>query len=84
MELVAGPQVVGVAPRHEALAAVRVEGDLEGHLLQQRVRVQPQDPLRALAARLAQQLAQQPDLGVPAIQRARPPSEVCEGSGTGR
>ncbi len=70
VKLVSGPEVVGVAPGDEVLAVVRGHGQLEGELLQQRVRVQPQDPLRALAARLAQQLAQQPDLRVPACIRA--------------
>ena len=66
MELVAGPQVVGVAPGDEGLAAVRMERDLEGHLLNQRVRVQPQDPLRTLPARLLEQLPQESNLRIPA------------------
>ena len=58
VELIAGPEVVSVAPCHEGLGAVCMEGNLEGHLLDESVSVQPQDPLRSLSTRFLQQLAQ--------------------------
>lgn len=58
VELIASPEVVGIAPCHERFTAVCMEGNLEGHLLNESVSVQPQDPLRSLSNRFLQQLAQ--------------------------